>query len=1263
MPISQDYNSFHQQLASMHDDQLMTKIRPSQQNSGSSSISHNNNAVALHPAASHQITAETATTEQHQQQQDANVPEHEDVVALPTADEHRYHRNFLSDAPTHQHAEPYSHYHHHQAAPYHRRATTAPFSFPGWSTKWHTLFNAMSAPEVASMLQVPENCFLCRSSYHWYTRCPAYEGTVLFFFNEMDQRLSSMQHGSWLHGAQMLDVIYFIRGTTSLAPHQYQLVVNNAVVPHMDPSVRCCEMGVLPGMLVMIILTPTARARLSLITQHVHGGQNREPPFHAAAAAAAANFAPPLPHHKMMMRHQPSNNSILEPAQPPHRQLRYQHLSVPVAAASADQEEGGAPTFQDILYAAAGEEHLSGFSYHGPHLQHQYPRRFYPQNCCNINDTVAAASDVHHYGEDRCDAYESEDVYEVVGDHNVETSRDDDAANNNNMANTSCDSATVLSKCQQRRHPQHHQHKQCDAGFSERKLVDQKKLLDSENCNLSAVSCIENSDGGLHDVSHISVASTSLLQSIPAANVTTTSTTAVLHPKATIADHSQQEGCEERPLVAANVVDVEGTAEPEVADCDVSTSLASTTSLVDVKAWADLSVASQLGASDNQHDHKDGEKHAPIPPSTSSAPNSTVWCEFSALELIKKSCRNAATTTSSDNASTIANLLSTPKDKRVGSSSSKTVNVGAMNKKMLRDFESRTSSRRTEKEMSRVKRTVHFKFIPSTMPFPHVRKMFDAAGEIRKVRIVDPSSSVPLEDRFMLAFVEYATVEGAEGAVWLHDGKKIGKFRLSVTSSKNEITGGHTTDASDDGLVKCTFGVPSNAGDDSTTPSRSSGPDKRFPRGKAPVTGTARHKKEEERKGDDSGAYRLTPKTSSSDCRSTPKNHHNDDSTLTTRAASDAAKTPQTDAKIVTAKELLNKLKDSSPSLEKTRSVLTLLFAAPTPSKSTASPPELQMSSAKPEAAAPQTAPIPVQSAAPAAAATVVSPFMVIGAAKPPLSVVGNAQAFASLPGFALFTETVTEFVRTGVEATYYNAVRLAERLCRESLVVASRDQEEGEPLLLDTLLLKCAVHARFATAASFSEAAAIATTEMLPAAMKALSGGGPRFQKTRLLLSTSDVVAAPYREHHRRLLRVVTPLLAAVGLLQHNCVNAAATVLTSVRDLVLHMRPAKKLCAPGPNNINNAPHSMLEAHMERIFLLLCNKRTSAWSGQHLFPDAFTAVASSGEKDGDEDHNSNKAKTDLALSHTEVDVARCVDFLAVCLLLQQPIAALSVLGA
>ncbi|CUG16902.1 Hypothetical protein, putative [Bodo saltans] len=181
---------------------------------------------------------------------------------------------------------------------------------------------------------------------------------------------------------------------------------------------------------------------------------------------------------------------------------------------------------------------------------------------------------------------------------------------------------------------------------------------------------------------------------------------------------------------------------------------------------------------------------------------------------------------------------------------------------------------------------------------------------------------------------------------------------------------------------------------------------------------------------------------------------------------------------------------------------------------------------------------------------------MVVGAAKPLLSVVGNAQALASLPGFALFTEIVTEFVRTGVEATYYNAVRLAERLCRESAEVASRGQEEvGEPLLLDALLLKCAVHARFATTASFNEAATIATTEMLPAAMKALSGG-PRFQKTRLLLSRSDVVAAPYREHHRRLLRVVVPLLAAVGLLQHNCVNAAATVLTSVRDLVLFLSP-----------------------------------------------------------------------------------------------------------
>lgn len=213
--------------------------------------------------------------------------------------------------------------------------------------------------------------------------------------------------------------------------------------------------------------------------------------------------------------------------------------------------------------------------------------------------------------------------------------------------------------------------------------------------------------------------------------------------------------------------------------------------------------------------------------------------------------------------------------------------------------------------------TVHVKFIPSTMSFADMRKMFFESGEVLKVRVADPDERIAIEKRFCVAFVQYKTAAGAHGCMVLHHKRRVGGFHLCVTYSKAPIAGGLYTDAIDGGRG-CTFGLSTQQ---QHQPGNSSGSARQAPCKsellKVPETlscakptvanvADAETKAQQQRSrqtatSDALGEYKLTPKFRSTAWTQQQKAHVSTASTPTTpeRATTTASKltTPQTTSK------------------------------------------------------------------------------------------------------------------------------------------------------------------------------------------------------------------------------------------------------------------------------------------------------------------------------------------------------------------------------
>ncbi|EKF37671.1 hypothetical protein MOQ_002130, partial [Trypanosoma cruzi marinkellei] len=110
-------------------------------------------------------------------------------------------------------------------------------------------------------------------------------------------------------------------------------------------------------------------------------------------------------------------------------------------------------------------------------------------------------------------------------------------------------------------------------------------------------------------------------------------------------------------------------------------------------------------------------------------------------------------------------------------------------------------------EQSRLRRTVHVRFIPVHMPFAEIRMLLWSCGEVHKVRLVKPRELTNPERMFYVCFAEYATDEGAERMKKLQ-GYRLGEFfQLAVQGSRHPIRGGYFTDFEVRTGRPCTFGL------------------------------------------------------------------------------------------------------------------------------------------------------------------------------------------------------------------------------------------------------------------------------------------------------------------------------------------------------------------------------------------------------------------------------------------------------------------------
>lgn len=114
---------------------------------------------------------------------------------------------------------------------------------------------------VAQSLPFPAHCALCHSLHHSYTRCPNFDGHQLCFVVESDHlAVRVMEHESWFVHATMHHVQEFLRRvTTQLGyicrlPQDYHVIVNGICVDHLNKDVRCCEVGLLPGCIALVVL-------------------------------------------------------------------------------------------------------------------------------------------------------------------------------------------------------------------------------------------------------------------------------------------------------------------------------------------------------------------------------------------------------------------------------------------------------------------------------------------------------------------------------------------------------------------------------------------------------------------------------------------------------------------------------------------------------------------------------------------------------------------------------------------------------------------------------------------------------------------------------------------------------------------------------------------------------------------------------------------------------------------------------------------------
>lgn len=111
--------------------------------------------------------------------------------------------------------------------------------------------------------------------------------------------------------------------------------------------------------------------------------------------------------------------------------------------------------------------------------------------------------------------------------------------------------------------------------------------------------------------------------------------------------------------------------------------------------------------------------------------------------------------------------------------------------------------------------TVLLRFLPLDWKSHDVRKFITECGVIRRVRLTRPdpkerSTQAAIESGrhlFALAFVEFATLDGAEALLW-RDGEPVGSDLLQVEArgAKMSIRGPHATDCVE-GTVGCTYGL------------------------------------------------------------------------------------------------------------------------------------------------------------------------------------------------------------------------------------------------------------------------------------------------------------------------------------------------------------------------------------------------------------------------------------------------------------------------